>query len=585
MTLTIAAIFALFSSSLADEPVTLERIVVSRPSSGGYPAYAITGQQIERKNLDSFSDGLDYLPGVDLRSRGHFGIQGDLSFRGSTYEQVDIAIDGVKFMDPQTGHYNLDIPLTQADIERMEVTSGGLAGSVNIVTKDPGAKGFQAGTLFGEHALSGEDFSLGMPGQILRRVSFEHKEAKAAVPNTDFEYNTASLFLAKELEKIKLDTLFGYQQKDYGADSFYSNNFPEEEEHTRTILVKTGVDSSFISGSLKNNLYLRRHDDKFILRRNNPGTANYHTTYVYGFNSRFNLPPEYQGAVFGLDIGRDEINSSNLGKHNRLYEAGSVDFSPRLTDKLALDLGGRIDHYQKWGNQESYNFGSSYDINEKIKIDGSFRHSFRLPTFTELYYSDAANIGSAELKAEKSDNFQAGLNFKDGFFACGIDAFLRRGENLIDWTRVATSDPWQVTNLGRVDFYGAEFNSRIKPKLCYGGLILKEAVFSYSHTVADKKTEGYLSKYALDILAQRYILEIYSGVWGLDVNWQLSYSQRDYGETYFVGNLNISKEFSGRDFSVEPFFKIDNFSDTEYSEVGGVVQPGRWIKSGLKLRW
>ncbi len=622
-------LFGFIFICFADEPFILERIIVSKSDSfettslkKNYSLQTITSSEIKQKNTNSVLDVLDYISGVDLRYRGTFGIQGDLSLRGSTYEQVAVLIDGIKVIDPQTGHHNLDIPLTVFDVEKIEIVkegisslygAGAFAGSINIITKKPQKKQLNVNTLFGEHALFGQEFSGSLIQQGLSgRVSFDHKISKASRPNTDFEYKTATLYLDKDFERTNFNTLFGYQKKDFGADSFYSNLFPEEEEHTETIFVKNSLESKLDFGSLKNNLFFRKHTDKFILKRNNPTSINYHTTYVYGVNSLITLPVKYGEIILGLDTGRDEIYSTNLGKHTRIYEASSFGFIPKLWDKLTADMRLRIDNYQKWGIQQSYNFGLGYDmLKDRLKIKGSLSRAFRIPSYTELYYSDAANTnrGDPNLKIEQNHNFRLGLDFKDGFFNFGFDTFLRRGKSLIDWTRRQTTDPWQATNLGKADFYGVEFCTQMKLGANFKWLNLEKINFSYNYTVAEKKASGFFSKYALDILKNQYILDIYSQVLGLSLDWQLSYNQRYYGETYFVGNIYLSKKFINKNFTplekqrpktnlrspkgglsltgftVEPFVKIDNFSNTKYSEISGVSQPGRWIKSGLKFEW
>lgn len=593
----------LASFAFAEEPYDLERIVVKPEDSPGnislknnYSLQALGASEIKEKKLDSLADILNYVSGMDLRYRGALGVQADLSCRGSTYEQVAVLIDGVRVGDPQTGHHNLDLPLTVFDVEKIEVTkegvsslygAGAFAGSVNFITRKPVKKVLNADMLFGGHALFGQAFSFSLPAELLSgRVSFDHKISKAARPNTDFEYKTASLYLERDFGRLAADTLFGYQKKDFGADSFYSNLFPEEEEHTETLFAKAGLEPRLGSGSWKNQLSYRKHRDKFILRRNNPASVNYHTTSVSGLDSQLSLPAKCGDFLLGLDFGRDAISSTNLGKHSRIYEAGSFGFIPALGERFSADLRLRLDHYQKWGEQESYNFGLGYLLlPESLRIKGSLSRSFRIPSFTELYYSDAANKGNSGLEPEEAVNFKLGLDFKGRAVRIGLDGFLRRGRNLIDWTRASQAEPWQATNLGQVDFKGLEFNSALSPGLVFKGVNLTKAVFSYNYTQADKKAAGFFSKYALDILKHQCLMEVYSSFRGLDFNWELSYSQRYYGETYFVGNLYIAKKITGRSFTLEPFLKIDNFTNTEYSEISGVIQPGRWFKSGLKFEW
>lgn len=591
-------------SAYAGQSYDLEKIVVKAKgpvgqgelSAAGYPAEILDAQDLKEKNLLSVADSLDYVGGMDLRSRSAFGVQADLSLRGSGYEQVAVLIDGLNVMDPQTGHHNLDIPLTAFDLEKVEVTktgvssrygAGALAGSVNLVTSKPSKKSLELESFFGEHALSAEAFSLSLADKGLQgRFSYDHKLSKSARPNTDFEYKTATLYLNKDLAQGTIDALCGYQKKDFGADSFYSNLFPEEEEHTQTLFFKTGLTQNLDKVSARADLYLRKHRDKFILRRNNPTSVNYHTTYVYGLSSQFKLPLSYGDILLGADVANDEINSTNLGKHARFHQAGSLGFNAAINERMDADISFRVDNYQKWGQEPSYNLGAGYFIiKDALKVKASASGAFRLPSFTELYYSDAANKGNPELKRENSDTFSCGVNLLGKQWEGTLDFFYRRGENLIDWTRQAATDPWQATNLGRVDFRGIEFSAKIEPGWRCRSFTFAKAAFSYNYTDADKKTSGFLSKYALDILQHQYILDIYTVFCGLNFNWQLSYSQRYYGETYFIGNIYLGKRLKIRDYSFEPFVRIDNFSNAKYSEVAGVLQPARWIKSGFKFEW
>lgn len=576
----------------AQESYTLEKIVV-RAEDG--LSEVISASDIKKGNFNSIAEPLNCISGADLRWRGAFGIQGDLTIRGSTYEEVGVLIDGVRVSDPQTGHHNLDIPLTSFDLERIEVVkegasslygAGALAGSVNFVTAKPEKKSLKVNTLFGEHALFGSGFSLSLPIEdFSSRFSFDRKQSKGDPANTDFEQETASLYLNKDFSAFSADTLFGYQEKDFGASTFYSNLSSEQEERTETIFLKTGLSGKGEGLWRESNFSLRRHRDKFIFRRNQPTSINHHTTYSYGLDSQFSLPVEYGVFSSVVDFGRDKIDSSNLAKHSRLYQGASVGFVPDLDGAWTADCRGRADHYEDWGWEESYNLGLGYRINDELRFKGSLSQGFRVPTFTELYYSSSENIGNENLEPEKAEVFNLGLHFKEDSFALALEGFMRRGHNLIDWTRTSTNDPWQATNLGRVDFYGIEFNSKLKPEIDLGGLDLEQVTFSYNYNYADKKAGGFFSKYALDILRNQFILGIDSVVCGLQFNWRLSYNQRYYGETYFIGDVSIAKKISCGDFILEPFVGIDNFSDTEYSENSGVVQAGRWVKGGLKFTW
>ena len=89
-------------------------------------------------------DLLQYSNGVDLRQRGIGGVQSDISIRGGTFEQSLILIDGVKIIDPQTGHHNTNLTITPDNLERIETLKGqgsnifgpnAFSGAVNYITK------------------------------------------------------------------------------------------------------------------------------------------------------------------------------------------------------------------------------------------------------------------------------------------------------------------------------------------------------------------------------------------------------------------------------------------------------------------
>ncbi|MDP2920749.1 MAG: TonB-dependent receptor [Candidatus Omnitrophota bacterium] len=579
--------FAICLSCFAEEDyATLEKIVITAESteseSQSYPSETFSSADINDKKINSVPDAFRHASGVDLRYRGTSGVQGDASIRGSTYEQVAISIDGIKINDPQTGHHNLDIPLTSFDIERMDILkqgassfygAGALSGGINIVSKKPLKKSTELTAMGGQHALFGQGFSFCMPGKDLSSsFSFEHKTTNGARPNTDFDYETYSCILTKDWRDNSMDFVAGYQDKEFGADSFYSNLYKEEEEHTKTLFLKTGLDTDLSSCNLNNSIFLRRHHDKFILNRNNPSfSQNTHTTYSYGIHSGAVWPVKYGDIETGFEISRDTIDSTKLGKNTRMNEALFLGFRPETGSRIEPDARFRIDHFQNWSFQKSSNLGLGYWlIEDSLKIKSSYSRSFRGPSFTELYYSDAANKGDSDLKVEKSDNYNAGVEAKLYDIKVECSGFLRKVKNTIDYTRPTANDVWQATNLGNVDYKGVEFRA---------------GPLSYTYIEADRNNSGYLSKYALDILKHQLMLNLNHDIEGVKINWFLSYSERKFGETYFKGDVAVSKTFKQKDSEIEPFLKIDNFTDTEYSEISGVTQPGRWTQAGIRLKW
>ena len=104
----------------------------------------IDNQQIQQTPVNAVQDILEFAGGVDLRQRGINGTQADVAIRGGTFEQTLILIDGIKIIDPQTGHYNLNLPLSMESLERIEILKGegsrihgpnAFSGAVNFIPR------------------------------------------------------------------------------------------------------------------------------------------------------------------------------------------------------------------------------------------------------------------------------------------------------------------------------------------------------------------------------------------------------------------------------------------------------------------
>ena len=104
----------------------------------------ITRQQIESSAAQTVNDLLKSVAGLDVRQRGGFGIQTDISINGSSFDQIIIFLNGVDFSSPHTGHLAADFPVSLADIERIEILEGAASriygpsafgGAINVVTK------------------------------------------------------------------------------------------------------------------------------------------------------------------------------------------------------------------------------------------------------------------------------------------------------------------------------------------------------------------------------------------------------------------------------------------------------------------
>ena len=80
-------------------------------NAGFKPLLVVTSQDIQSAPATSHEDLLESLPQVDIRQRGRHGIQADLSIQGGSFDQSMVLLNGINLSDPQTGHFQLNLPL------------------------------------------------------------------------------------------------------------------------------------------------------------------------------------------------------------------------------------------------------------------------------------------------------------------------------------------------------------------------------------------------------------------------------------------------------------------------------------------
>ncbi|MCX5657073.1 MAG: TonB-dependent receptor plug domain-containing protein, partial [Candidatus Omnitrophica bacterium] len=263
---------SVFSEEINLDPVIVTSSRLGQLEFGKLRALdTINYKEIRSYPLYSLADILGYLPSVDVRKRGACGIQADLSIRGSNFEQTLILLDGISLNDTQTGHFNIDLPLTMFDIERIEVLKGqasslygpnAFAGVVNIITKKPQGRKFIYEYSRGEYNLSSHGAYLSFPIEdFCTGISYEYKQASGYKPETEFIQRNFYANTYRSLDNMELSLSGGVMDKDFGASTFYSNLFPREEEHIRTSFSRLELKGENFDTAF----YYRRHRDNFLL--------------------------------------------------------------------------------------------------------------------------------------------------------------------------------------------------------------------------------------------------------------------------------------------------------------------------------
>lgn len=540
--------------------------------------------------VNNIQDVLKYIGGVDLKSRGAEGVQGDVAIRGGTFEQTLILLNGMKMSDPQTAHHNLNIPVSLDNVERIEILKGqgsrifgpnAFSGAINIITKKSNSPFLSLSVLGGEHNLYETGIEASYPIGITRNnISFTKKKSDGYRFNTDFDITNFSLQQNFSTEPFNVNLFFGYNDKKFGANSFYSNLFPNQWEHTTTKYLNGSVEFALGDLLMSPKISWRRNDDDFFLDHNKPDwNRNIHQTNSYGAEVQSSLKTKFGTTSFGGELGKDEITSSNLGEHSRIKGGFFAEQVFEQLENFTSSVGFFIYNYSGIGWKLWPGLDISYRLNENAKVFASVGKAFRMPTFTDLYYKSPANIGNPDLTYEETINYEVGFSFQQNIVRTDVSIFLKNGKNLIDWVRANNLSPWKVENVTSMKTYGAEISVSLNTVGWFGNSAIKQIELSYAYLTADRSASNFESKYLLDHLRHQLIASITNDLpFEILQNWSFRFQDRVNLASQFTIDTQLQRKIGTFEISI----RATNIFDRKYSDFSGVELPGRWISAGMK---
>jgi len=217
----------------------------------------------------------------------------------------------------------------------------------------------------------------------------------------------------------------------------------------------------------------------------------------------------------------------------------------------------------------------------------------RIPSFTDLYYASATNIGNPNLKPETSLSYEIGTKYLVNAFDVHLVAFRREGKNLIDWVKYPDSTKWESRNITKVNTNGVELGVNVNCLKLTNNKHFFIDYFSinYNYLNATKIKNDYLSKYALDYLKHKVDFsikhKIYKSIYAV---WSASYQDRNYTyidyttqqETKYQPIYLVNSKIVWKYRFLESYIEASNLLNNSYYDYGNIIMPGRWISAGIK---
>ncbi len=584
----------------------------------------ITKEEIQRSPVQSIQDLLNYAANIDVMQRGGHGVQADISIRGGSFDQTAILLNGINLSNPQTGHYSFDIPVNLSDIDRIEIIHGpssitygasAFSGGINIITqKTPQHKAYVQ-LEAGSHGLWGAQANGAFSStQTTSQLSVGYTTSDGYIANSDYDIlNVLWQTRLMPEKKSHIDLQLGYNDKKYGANTFYSAAYPNQYDETSSYFAsvrgETGDKLKFIPA-----VYWSRHYDCFQLFRD--GTPdipswyvahNYHRSDVYGANLNIQYTSKWGITSLGSEFRNEGILSSVLGKTMNEPDGKYTKADDRTNISFALEhnlllprftlTAGLLANYktQLRGAYKFYpSINVSYRVLDNLKTYASWNKATRMPTFTDLYYTTATHIGNTDLKPETSEAFELGVKYDTwclGFYAT---AYLMKGDNIIDWVKPDVDAKWESRNITELDKKGLETGVRLTLHELIPVLPERTVLHaSYMRLHQDKSSGDLISNYALNYLRDKVSLKLEHPILkNITASWNFRWQKRMGGYTRYEnglqGEFTHYQPFSTLDcrinWQVKDFLihlSANNLYDTIYYDLGNVPQAGFWLIGGI----
>ncbi len=541
----------------------------------------LTREDIARLPVRSVADLVAWISGAGVARRGAWGVQADAGLRGATFEQVAVLVNGVRVNDPQTGHFHLDLPYPLEAVERVTVLLGpgsavhgpdAFGGVIDITVGAPAAA--KGHLRLGEYALRKGSAAAPLGGGGW--VAASRVTSRGFRPDTEFALSRAAVGWRGAVGGFDLFLDAAAEGKEFGAWAFYSRRFPNEQERTATAVTTLVARRRLKAAWLDLRSNARQHRDVFVLDRQRPDWyRNRHRTRGALLQATLAGGGGVVDWSAGAEVQRDLIVSSRLGSHDRSRSALFAEVGWR-GGAWRCALQGRADRLAGLGWEAAPAVTLARRVGAGVTLAYHGGKSFRLPSFTDLYYTSPDTVGDPALAAERAWSDELILRATPGPWQLELAAFRRRARHLIDYLR-DDAGIYRATNHAAVTTTGVEAAAVVRHVGPW-----ETVRVSVSRLDSDLQVDPGRSRYAVThprleasvAVSARLPLAVQ-----LDAGVRYRTPQRQGG--YAVVDLRLARPLAE---TVEVALEASNLSNRAYEEVPGVPMPPRWVSLLLTVR-
>ena len=572
----------------------------------------LTADDFEQKQIERVSDALREIPGLSVVQTGVPGQLTSVFMRGLRSEHTQVLLDGIPINQGLQGAFNF-ADLTVDNIDHIEVVRGpqstiygprALAGAIHLFTKrGDGTPEISIASEGGTYDTFRESLqSDGKLGPFDYSIGASRLDTDNARPNNQYR-NTAGIANIgwSPSEQMRIGGLFTYSLSDIGLPNMISDPRPTDNFLTERWLIAPNItfrvedwwDHRLIFSYDHERQLNDPNEDGFLFAtralferttidyQNNLRPASWLTLTSGFFYSRVNAGQDRPFVVFGPTFIADHTQQT----------AGFVQATLTPLTNLIFVAGGRIDHFNQFGDTWTYRFAGSYKIDRtNTTLHSSVATGFSPPSSQDkiFRFNPDPTQPLPPLEPEEDLGWDIGVEqrFCGNRFIIGATYFHNDLSNVIGFNGL-----FETLNLGAARTQGLEMELRAQP--------MQDLVFkaSYTYLDAEKTSEADISQLQGARLPRRPRNEVYvsaSYLWWKKLRTTISAKFVNAREELVFGAPNRDiEDYAFVNFAAEYeinshlsiFGRIDNLTGEHYEEVFGFPALGTAVYAGAKLRF
>ena len=565
----------------------------------------------------SLASNLRYNPIVELQSRGMPEAQSDVTVRGGLFENTGFKIGAATIIDPQTGHYSIDLPISSS------------ASISNIALGiDNALYGFNATMATIHYKLDqispGGKFSVGLgndsmnfqslEGAIENRQSSEESttyklgaarsSGDGTIDDGDHQFKRFNLQMQHTSDQIQTDFIFGYQDKFYAWPGAYTGfaSYPETD-HTKTLLALVNHKKETSNGWWEMAGFYRRLRDDYDYDRKTkesglPGSFD-HETRVYGASIQARINAREVTWRLSSQLSADELVYSTDLTHGKFYSRSYLKTSivPERTffygDNLSMRIRGGASF--DWSNRDDSKILPLLGVTlSKEHENGSkfasleWSESSQLPGYTALNSRPNGLFGgNPNLGRETSQQLTASFGFNKYNWRYLLTGFYREDDDTVDWTYYSGAPYSRQANAVDLEVTGIE--TSITSQWERGELILSYAYLSKNNDYRQSNVDA--SYYALNFPKHRLVVSSkikLSQIIELRLDAEYREQERNIlrkgsSEAFFLSAGLQWKPLTNK--NVVFGLTADNITDETFERFPGTPALGRQLSANFSYAW